>query len=194
MLDSEIESNNGSSASIIITQPRRVSVLGVSSRVSAERADDGSVGYSIRGESHTKATTKLLFCTTGILLRRLSGGDTLGDVTHVIVDEVSPSAPESRSSSAELLTMNFLSFFYFILKVHERSVDSDFLLLELKEMLKSNKRLKVILMSATINHKTFSEYFGGAPVIEIPGRTFPVEDCEPTSFYSFARIFTIFKI
>lgn len=87
-MDSEIQSNKGSSASIIITQPRRVSVLGVSSRVSAERADDGSVGYAIRGESRVKPTTKLLFCTTGILLRRLSGGDTLENVTHIIVDEV----------------------------------------------------------------------------------------------------------
>jgi HrpA-like RNA helicase len=62
-------------------------------------------------------------------------------------------------------------------------VDSDFLLLELKEMIKLNKKLKVVLMSATINHQTFSEYFNGAPVIEIPGRTFPVEDCESKALF-----------
>jgi ATP-dependent RNA helicase DHX57 len=63
-------------------------VLGVSARVAAERAEDGSVGYAIRGESRTKPTTKLLFCTTGVLLRRLASGDRLVDVSHVIVDEV----------------------------------------------------------------------------------------------------------
>jgi hypothetical protein len=51
--------------------------------------NDGSVGYVIRGESRQTNKTKLLFCTTGVLLRRLSGGDDLSRVTHVIVDEVS---------------------------------------------------------------------------------------------------------
>lgn len=61
-------------------------------------------------------------------------------------------------------------------QVHERSVDGDFLLLELRELLKRNKKIKVVLMSATINHLTFTTYFGGAPLLEIVGRTFPVED------------------
>ena len=88
ILDSLILANKGSSASIIITQPRRLSAIGVAARVSAERLDDGSVGYSIRGESKQSSRTKLLFCTTGVVLRRLGGGDKLSDVTHVIVDEV----------------------------------------------------------------------------------------------------------
>ena len=88
VLDSLILSGNGSSASILITQPRRLSAIGVAARVSAERLDDGSVGYSIRGESKQSSRTKLLFCTTGVVLRRLGGGDKLSDVTHVIVDEV----------------------------------------------------------------------------------------------------------
>lgn len=61
-------------------------------------------------------------------------------------------------------------------QVHERSVDGDFLLLELKELLKENKTLKVVLMSATINHETFISYFGGAPLLSIPGFTHPVTD------------------
>lgn len=69
--------------------------------------------------------------------------------------------------------------------MHERSVDTDFLLLELREMIRANKKLKVILMSATINQETFSDYFGNAPVIEIPGRTFPVENSESTELYPF---------
>jgi ATP-dependent RNA helicase DHX57 len=88
ILDGQIESLNGSKASIVVTQPRRVSVLGVSARVAAERIEDGSVGYAIRGESRTKSTTKLLFCTTGVLLRRMASGDRLEDVSHVVVDEV----------------------------------------------------------------------------------------------------------
>lgn len=55
-------------------------------------------------------------------------------------------------------------------------MDGDFLLLELRELLKRNKTIKVILMSATINQQTFVDYFGGAPVLEIPGFTYPVKD------------------
>ncbi|KAE9409120.1 P-loop containing nucleoside triphosphate hydrolase protein [Gymnopus androsaceus JB14] len=117
ILDAMIESHQGSSASILVTQPRRLSAIGVASRVSTERLDDGSVGYAIRGENSHSMNTKLLFCTTGIVLRRLSLGDKLEDVSHIVVDEV-----------------------------HERSVDSDFLLLELKELLKHHSRLKVVLI------------------------------------------------
>ena len=84
-----IKGGRGSKASIIITQPRRLSALGVAARVSSERMDDGSVGYAIRGETKQDQKTKLLFCTTGVVLRRLASGDKLQDVTHVIVDEVS---------------------------------------------------------------------------------------------------------
>ena len=80
--------NQGASAAIIITQPRRLSAIGVAARVSAERLEDGSVGYAVRGESKQDKRTKLLFCTTGVVLRRLGSGDKLQGVTHVIVDEV----------------------------------------------------------------------------------------------------------
>ncbi|KAI8990673.1 P-loop containing nucleoside triphosphate hydrolase protein [Trametes punicea] len=147
VLDDLILSGHGSRASIVVTQPRRLSALGVAARVSAERLDDGSVGYAIRGESKQGPRTKILFCTTGVVLRRLGSGDKLDDVTHVIVDEV-----------------------------HERSVDGDFLLLELRELLKTHRKLKVILMSATINHEVFVKYFNNAPLLTIPGFTHPVED------------------
>ncbi|KAF8312159.1 P-loop containing nucleoside triphosphate hydrolase protein [Cantharellus anzutake] len=147
ILDACISKGCGSQTKIVVTQPRRVSALGVSARVSAERMEDGSVGYAIRGESRQNRRTKLLFCTTGVLLRRLTTSGYLSGVSHVIVDEV-----------------------------HERSVDSDFLLLELRELLKHNKEIKIILMSATINQSIFVEYFNGAPVLEIPGFTHPVQD------------------
>jgi HrpA-like RNA helicase len=67
LLDSLIESLQGASANIIITQPRRLSAIGVAARVSAERLDDGSVAYAVRGETTRTNKTKLLFCTTGIV-------------------------------------------------------------------------------------------------------------------------------
>jgi HrpA-like RNA helicase len=88
ILDSLIETNMGSSAAIIVTQPRRIAAISVAARVSAERGDDGSVGYAIRGESKRHRQTKLLFCTTGVVLRRMSSGDSLQDATHIVVDEV----------------------------------------------------------------------------------------------------------
>ncbi|KAJ7446393.1 P-loop containing nucleoside triphosphate hydrolase protein [Mycena galericulata] len=147
ILDSLITSNLGATASIIVTQPRRLSAISVAARVSSERLEDGSVGYAIRGENKQSKTTKLLFCTTGVVLRRLGSGDTLEGVSHIVVDEV-----------------------------HERSVDGDFLLLELKELLLKHPTLKVVLMSATINHETFIKYFNGAPLLTIPGYTHPVTD------------------
>lgn len=88
ILDSLILSNRGSQASIIVTQPRRLSAISVAARVATERLEDGSVGYAIRGESKQTKKTKLLFCTTGVVLRRLGSGDGLEGVTHVVVDEV----------------------------------------------------------------------------------------------------------
>lgn len=159
ILDEAIEAGAGSECNIVVTQPRRVSAIGVASRVAVERGEalDGKkpvapnslVGYAIRGERRASRECRLLFTTTGVLLRRLgAGGDTnLNSISHVVVDEV-----------------------------HERNVDSDFLLLELRELLKRNPKVKVVLMSATINQETFANYFSGAPCISIPGRTFPVED------------------
>lgn len=137
----------------------------MAARVSGERADDGSVGYAIRGEAKQDKRTKLLFCTTGVLLRRLGSGDKLKNITHVVVDEVSP----PNRINHELISQNTR-------QVHERSVDGDFLLLELRELLERHDTLKVVLMSATINHETFVKYFDNSPLLIIPGFTHPVED------------------
>lgn len=161
ILDDMINRNLGAAASIICTQPRRISALGLADRVSDERcATVGQeIGYAIRGESRQKpGVTRITFVTTGVLLRRLqSSGESsqdmlsaLADVSHVVVDEV-----------------------------HERSLDTDFLLVLLRDVLKKRKSLKVILMSATLDAAAFEEYFGGPSVVgkvQIPGRTFPVED------------------
>ena len=161
VLDDMIQRNLGAAANIICTQPRRISALGLADRVSDERCSivGEEVGYAIRGESKQKpGITKITFVTTGVLLRRLqtSGGGTddivasLADVSHVVVDEV-----------------------------HERSLDTDFLLVLLRNVLSKRKDLKVILMSATLDAGVFERYFsGGSSVgkVEIQGRTFPVDD------------------
>lgn len=75
---------------IVCTQPRRISTLGVAERVADERIEKvgNTVGYQIRLESKISSSTRLTFCTTGILLRRLESEPTLPEVTHIIVDEV----------------------------------------------------------------------------------------------------------
>ncbi|KAL1506304.1 hypothetical protein ABEB36_005693 [Hypothenemus hampei] len=148
ILDEWISQYNNKHLEIVCTQPRRISAIGVAERVADERVEKigATVGYQIRLESKISSCTRLTFCTTGILLRRLEGEPTLPNVTHIIVDEV-----------------------------HERSEESDFLLLILKDLLSVRSDLKVILMSATVNAGLFSEYFGDIPIINIPGRTFPVE-------------------
>jgi ATP-dependent RNA helicase DHX57 len=161
ILDDMIQKEIGGAANIICTQPRRISALGLADRVSDERCSQvgDEIGYIIRGESKQKpGVTKITFVTTGVLLRRLqtSGGSSddvvaaLADVSHVVVDEV-----------------------------HERSLDTDFLLVLLRDILHRRDDLKVILMSATLDADVFENYFRGVgPVgrVEIEGRTHPVED------------------
>ncbi|XP_055878293.1 putative ATP-dependent RNA helicase DHX57 [Biomphalaria glabrata] len=147
ILDDALESDNFR-ANIICTQPRRIAATSIAERVAAERDDTlgNLVGYQIRLDGEVSYLTRLLFCTTGIVLRRLEGDPNLEGVTHVIVDEV-----------------------------HERSELSDFLILVLKRLLVQRPDLRVILMSATINAKLFSEYFNNCPIINIPGQLFPVK-------------------
>ena len=156
ILDHMINSLQGTSAKIVCTQPRRISALGLSDRVSAERcSEEGQeVGYIIRGDSRVSADTKITFMTTGVLLRRLqSSADfetALADLSHIFVDEV-----------------------------HERSLDTDFLLSLIRDALKVRKDLKLILMSATLDGNLFLDYFGGKSkvgLVHIEGRTFPVTD------------------
>ncbi|XP_072534065.1 putative ATP-dependent RNA helicase DHX57 isoform X2 [Salminus brasiliensis] len=148
ILDGSLNGRPEGVANIICTQPRRISAIAVASRVSQERAEalGHSTGYQIRLETVRSSSTRLLFCTTGVLLRRLEGDAELSGVTHVIVDEV-----------------------------HERTEESDFLLLVLKDLMLQRSDLKIILMSATLNADLFSQYFHNCPTIHIPGRTFPVE-------------------
>ncbi|XP_028292887.1 putative ATP-dependent RNA helicase DHX57 [Gouania willdenowi] len=148
ILDASLKGPAGQVANIVCTQPRRISAISMAQRVAQERAESlgNSVGYQIRLESVKTSATRLLYCTTGVLLRRLEGDADLKGVTHVIVDEV-----------------------------HERTAESDFLLLVLKDLIVQRPEVKIILMSATLNADLFSHYFFNCPTIHIPGQTFPVD-------------------
>lgn len=93
----EAAAERGARVNVIVTQPRRISAIGVADRVATERGErvgSGAVGYAVRGESRQCADTCLLFCTTGVLLRMLEEDTHLAAVTHVLVDEVRQRSPK----------------------------------------------------------------------------------------------------
>ena len=159
ILEHAISESRGGECNIICTQPRRISAIGLATRVAQERAESvgSTIGYSVRLDSKQSSQTRLLFCTTGVMLRRLLGDPELCSVTHIVLDEV-----------------------------HERTIEGDLLLFLLRELLLSgkNRTIKVVLMSATAEAGLFAGYFSklagtkGAlpPVISIPGFTHPVQD------------------
>ncbi|XP_037079476.1 ATP-dependent RNA helicase A-like [Pollicipes pollicipes] len=154
ILDEHIQSGQGGHCNIVVTQPRRISAVSVADRISQERSQPlgHAVGYSVRFESVLpRPYGAILFCTVGVLLRKLEAG--LRGISHVIVDEI-----------------------------HERDINSDFILVVLRDMVRQYPDLRLILMSATIDTSLFIDFFGGCPVVEVPGRAHPVqqyflEDC-----------------
>ncbi|XP_020259877.1 DExH-box ATP-dependent RNA helicase DExH1 [Asparagus officinalis] len=149
ILEEEVSHLRGADCNIICTQPRRISAISVAARIASERGENlgETVGYQIRLEAKRSAQTRLLFCTTGVLLRRLVQEPDLGGVSHLLVDEI-----------------------------HERGMNEDFLIIILRDLLPRRPDLRLILMSATINADLFSKYFENAPTIHIPGLTFPVAE------------------
>jgi ATP-dependent helicase HrpA len=138
----------GSERLIGVTQPRRLAATSVAARVASElECPLGSeVGYQIRFEDRTSKATRVKFMTDGILLAEIQGDRRLRRYDTLIIDEA-----------------------------HERSLTIDFLLGWLKRILPERRDLKVIVSSATIETERFSEFFGKAPVIQVEGRTFPVD-------------------
>ena len=133
---------------ILMLEPRRLAVLNVANRVAENIGEKiGSrVGYQIFMENVQNEHTKLSVMTQGIFTRKIQNDPELSDIGVVIFDEF-----------------------------HERSVDLDLNLALLKESMELRDDLYVIIMSATINCKKVSDYFGGAKILEIPGRQFPVK-------------------
>ena len=131
-----------------VTQPRRIAATSVAARVAEELGSPlgTDVGYQIRFDDRTGPRTYVKFMTDGILLAEIERDPLLSRYDTIVVDEA-----------------------------HERSLTIDFLLGWLKRILPQRPDLKVIISSATIETARFSEFFDGAPVIEVEGRTFPVD-------------------
>ncbi|EGC41863.1 DEAH box polypeptide 36 [Histoplasma capsulatum var. duboisii H88] len=150
----EKELLSGRDCKIYVTEPRRISAMSLAKRLSDELGEDKNsvgtnrslVGYAIRLESKISSSTRLIFATTGVVVRMLERPRDFEDITHLVLDEV-----------------------------HERTIDSDFLLIILRRLMQERPDLKLVLMSATVDAARFSKYLHGAPVLDIPGRTFPVE-------------------
>lgn len=140
-----------------VTQPRRIAAMSIARRVSQERdwPLGTLVGYRVGMFNNTSPDTRLNYCTTGVLLRKLVNRRHMLDFTHIILDEV-----------------------------HERDQEMDFLILLIRKFLRTNSRsVKVILMSATINCQRFANYFS-TPVANRQLAPAPVIDLEKRSQYT----------
>jgi len=143
-----MELGRGAAGLIGHTQPRRLAARSIASRIAEElKTEIGSaVGYKIRFKDKVSSQTYLKLMTDGILLAEIQGDRFLNDYDTLIIDEA-----------------------------HERSLNIDFLLGYLKQLLPKRPDLKLIITSATIDTERFSRHFNNAPVIEVSGRTYPVE-------------------
>ena len=138
----------GAAGLIGCTQPRRIAARSLAHRLAQELegAPKGFVGHKIRFQDQTRPDTAVKVMTDGVLLAETHSDRELRAYDTIVVDEA-----------------------------HERSLNVDFLLGYLKRLVAVRPELKVIVTSATIDTARFSEFFGGAPVIEVSGRTYPVE-------------------
>ncbi len=143
-----LEAGQGADRLIGCTQPRRIAAVTLAQRVAEEMGPSGArlVGYKIRFQDRTARSTRIKFMTDGILLAEAQRDRQFRAYDTIIVDEA-----------------------------HERTLNIDFLLGLLQRLLPARPDLKVIVTSATIDPERFSAAFGGAPIIEVSGRTYPVE-------------------
>lgn len=155
---------------VACTQPRRVAAMSVAQRVS-EEMDVGlgeEVGYSIRFEDCSSAKTVLKYMTDGMLLREAMSDPMLEQYQVILLDEA-----------------------------HERTLATDILMGVLKEVIRQRNDLKLVVMSATLDAGKFQQYFDNAPLMNVPGRTHPVEifyTPEPERDYLEAAIRTVIQI
>ncbi len=143
-----LAAGRGVAGMIGCTQPRRIAARAVATRVAQELQSElgTTVGYQVRFTDRVGDDARIKFMTDGILLAEISSDRWLSQYDTLIVDEA-----------------------------HERSLNIDFLLGYLKQLLKKRPDLKLIVTSATIDTSRFAQHFDDAPVISVEGRTFPVE-------------------
>ena len=143
-----LELGLGISGMIAHTQPRRIAARSVANRIAEELNSTlgAAVGYKVRFSDKTSTKSYIKLMTDGILLAEIQSDPQLERYDTIIIDEA-----------------------------HERSLNIDFLLGYLKQLLPRRKDLKIIVTSATINTEAFSNFFNDAPVIEVSGRNYPVD-------------------
>ena len=143
-----LAAGRGRQGAIACTQPRRVAALSVSKRVAEELNVEwgGPVGCKIRFDDRTSRKTVIKFMTDGMLLAEVQSDPMLRAYDTVILDEA-----------------------------HERSLNIDFLLGHLRNLRHKRPELKIIVTSATIDTEAFSKAFDDAPIVQVSGRTYPVE-------------------
>ncbi len=143
-----LELGRGVYGRIAHTQPRRIAARSLASRISSElgRKLGSAVGYKVRFHDRVSESTHIKLLTDGMLLAEIQQDRWLNEYDTIIIDEA-----------------------------HERSLNIDFLLGYLKQLLKKRRDLKLIVTSATIDPEKFSRHFRDAPIIEVSGRTYPVE-------------------
>ncbi|MEO6712700.1 MAG: ATP-dependent RNA helicase HrpA [Mycobacteriales bacterium] len=143
-----LELGRGIVGTIGHTQPRRIAARSVADRIAEELGTTigASVGYKIRFTDHSSDDTLVKVMTDGILLAELQNDRSLWQYDTLIIDEA-----------------------------HERSLNIDFILGYLKQLLPRRPDLKVVITSATIDPQRFAAHFDNAPIVEVSGRTYPVE-------------------
>lgn len=143
-----LAAGRGAAGMIGCTQPRRIAARAVARRVAEELNTEigGAVGYQVRFTDQVGQDTRIKFMTDGILLAEIASDRWLSAYDTIIIDEA-----------------------------HERSLNIDFLLGYLKQLLRKRRDLKVVVTSATIDTERFARHFDQAPVISVEGRTYPVE-------------------
>ncbi|MCF5991347.1 DEAD/DEAH box helicase, partial [Xanthomonas perforans] len=143
-----LAAGRGAAGMIGCTQPRRIAARAVAARVADELKTPlgTTVGFQVRFTDRVSDQSRIKFMTDGILLAEIASDRWLSSYDTIIVDEA-----------------------------HERSLNIDFLLGYLKQLLRKRSDLKLIVTSATIDTERFARHFDDAPVISVEGRTFPVE-------------------
>ena len=138
----------GAAGRIGCTQPRRIAASSVAARVAQELDTElgDVVGYQVRFTDRVSPRSAIKFMTDGILLAEIASDPLLRAYDTIIIDEA-----------------------------HERSLNIDFLLGFLKRLVARRRDLRVIISSATLEIDRFAQFFGGAPVVEVSGRTYPVD-------------------
>ncbi|CAN7938903.1 unnamed protein product, partial [Ixodes hexagonus] len=166
----ELLRKKGGRRGVACTQPRRVAAMSVAARVAEEMdvAIGQEVGYSIRFEDCSSPKTLLKYMTDGMLLREAMSDPLLENYGVVLLDEA-----------------------------HERTLATDILMGVLKQVVTQRPDLKIVVMSATLDAGKFQNYFDHAPLMNVPGRTHPVEifyTPEPERDYLEAAIRTVIQI